>query len=85
MSISNLFIYTLTLVKMLYLYYTNLSKKEDKAKFIAEVEEKCMVTYPIVRSWIAKPGSKTKRNPKGLHRIILSQITGIKVDKLFKN
>jgi hypothetical protein len=70
---------------MLHLYYTSLGKKDDKAKFIAEVIEKCMVTYPIVRSWIAKPSSTTKRTPKPVYRPILSQITGIKEDKLFKN
>ena len=69
---------------MLHLYYTNLSKPE-KAKFIQEVEEKCMVNYMIVRSWIAKPSSKGKRTPKPIYRAILSDITGIKEEKLFKN
>lgn len=70
---------------MLHLYYTNLSTREEKADFIAEVIQKCKVTYPIVRSWIAKKGSTTQRNPKSIHRGILAEITGIKEEKLFKN
>jgi hypothetical protein len=70
---------------MLHLYYTNLCSKKDKNKFIEEVMEKCMVGYPIVRTWISKPGSVTHRNPKAIYRPILAEITGIKADKLFRD
>jgi len=70
---------------MLHLLYTNLGNPDQKRKFIQEIIDKCKVTYPIARTWIAKPGSSTKRNPKGIHRSILAEITGIKEEKLFKN
>ena len=69
---------------MLHLYYTNLGNSELKQKFIQEIIEKCKVTYPIVRSWIAKKGSSAQRNPKPIYRPILAEITGIKENKLFK-
>lgn len=70
---------------MLHLYYTNLGNSVEKQKFIQEIIDKCKVTYPIVRSWIAKSDSSTHRNPKAIYRPILSEITGIKEAKLFKN
>jgi len=70
---------------MLHLYYTNLGNNLEKNNFINEVVEKCRVNYPTVRSWIAKPGSTTRRNPKLIYRQILSEITGIPESKLFKN
>jgi len=69
---------------MLHLYYTNLSDNDEKSKFISEVIEKCRVSYMTVRSWIAKPGSVTHRNPKAVYQKILSEITGIPEKKLFK-
>ena len=70
---------------MLNLYYTNLGDSKEKNKFISEVIEKCRVNYPTVRSWISKPGATNHRNPKSVYRPILSEITGIKEEKLFKN
>lgn len=69
---------------MLHLYYTNLSTADEKSNFISEVMTKCRVGYPIVRSWIAKPNSCARRNPKAVYRPILSEITGIPEKKLFK-
>jgi hypothetical protein len=69
---------------MLHLYYTNLLNSEEKNKFIAEVVEKCRVNYPTVRSWIAKPSSLNSRSPKPIYRGILSQITGIQENELFR-
>lgn len=70
---------------MLYLYYTNLKKGDEKNKFIAEVMEKCRVGYPTVCSWIKKSTLKGYRIPKPVYRPIISEITGMKEDKLFKN
>lgn len=70
---------------MLHLYYTNLGNSDEKQKFIQEIIDKCKVTYPIARSWIAGPACKGKRNPKPIYRPILSEITGIPEKKLFKN
>jgi len=70
---------------MLHLYYTNLSKGKEKNDFIAEVMQKCRVGYPTVCSWIKSPSLDGHRNPKAVYRPILSEITGIKEEKLFKN
>ena len=70
---------------MLHLYYTNLGNNLNKTKFINEVCEKCRVNYPTVRSWIAKPGGSMHRNPTPVYRPILSEITGIREDKLFRD
>jgi len=70
---------------MLHLYYTNLSKGKEKNDFIDEVIKKCRVGYPTVCSWIKAPTLKGHRNPKPVYRPILSEITGIKEEKLFKN
>lgn len=69
---------------MLHLYYANLANNCEKTNFINEVCSKCRVNYPTVRSWIAKPGSSTNRTPKPVYRPILSEITGIPENKLFK-
>ena len=70
---------------MLHLYYTNLTSTEEKNKFLDETALKCRVRPSTVRSWIAKPKSNAFRNPKPVYRGILSEITGIKEEKLFKN
>ena len=69
---------------MLRMYYTNLGSKSEKNKFIAEVMEKCRVNYPVVRSWLAPTASKTRRIPKPVYRGILSEITGMPENKLFR-
>ena len=70
---------------MLHLYYTNLSNSNEKNKFIAEIIEKCRVSYPTVRSWIAKPGSTIYRIPKLIYRGIISEVTGIQENQLFRD
>lgn len=70
---------------MLRLYYTNLQTCDEKSKFIHEVCEKCRVNYPTVRSWIAKIDSPHRRIPKPVYRPILSEVTGIPENKLFKS
>lgn len=69
---------------MLHLYYTNLSNSNDKNKFIAEIIEKCRVSYPTVRSWIAKPGTTVYRIPKPIYRGIISEVIGIQENQLFE-
>lgn len=69
---------------MLHLYYTNLISIEEKNNFLDEIALKCRVRPSTVRSWIAKPASNAFRNPKPVYRGILSEITGIKEEKLFK-
>lgn len=70
---------------MLHLYYASLGKNSEKSKFFNEVMQKCRVGYPTVRTWVAKPDSVTHRNPKPVYWPILSTITGIPENKLFKH
>ena len=69
---------------MLHLYYANLSNRDEKNKFIAEIMEKCRVNYPTVRSWISKSGSYTCRISKPIYRGIISELTGIQESELFE-
>lgn len=70
---------------MLHLFYTNLQKSLDKRKFLDEIMQKCRVGYPTARSWVSKPTAVTHRNPKPVYWPILSEITGIPENKLFKH
>ena len=69
---------------MLHLYYTNLCNSNEKNKFIAEIMQKCRVSYPTVRSWIAKPGTKVYRIPKPIYRGIISEVIGVQENQLFE-
>jgi len=70
---------------MLRLYYTNIANNKEKRKFLVEVVNKCRVGEGTVRTWLAKPGASAHRNPKPIYWPVLSEITGIKEEKLFKN
>jgi hypothetical protein len=59
-------------------------QQTDKNKFIDLAMSKCKVKYPTVRSWVATIGSAGHRTPTLIYRPILSKITGIPEDVLFK-